>query len=791
MISNDTVNEEEKEEKMFCPKCGKKLPDGSKICDSCGETLSNIMNDTSNTPTGEIPVSSKFIQPKNNATGKKFGYIIVGIMIIAAIVVGGIFFSLLLRDKNVYTYLADGKYELIKNFKKNKTVEIDFSDSTNLAPDSMIFSPDGKYIYYYTKYTTASATLCRAEYKKLKTNSDKNSQYIEVIATNVWPGLEFLDDGSFFYQSGDSRSLYYCKDTESTKIEDDVSSFFTDGSNRLLYVTRNYNSSFSLYGVSLEDINNKIRFSSKLSSVYDAHDFDNILFAEVGADYSENLYVAGFNKEHEKLGTNVKVLTTSDEKTYFIAENGNSVSLYDYVEDKYAFSDAQSKQPDIESFNTLDYEYEMISGSNLSENDFDELYTSCTQPLYWLGESTSNSYSMEEALNVKWGSDTDTIHKAIKEFMNKFADSADENGYILVTEEVKTALQKINQMDSNGKDWYWLWLCYNKKPYQNVDYDAYNASSDTWNTIADRIEIRKALQDKENNCAVYTLYSFEKGVCTEINNTVIDARAYSTSGQENDTVIFNTIDLINKKLNIDYITSIDDLNQVMKSLDIDYEEKNYILFPGDTTPSLISIEGYNDQSAVFYFTKDAVYVKDITNMNLYKAPIEENVAKDFELIASDVNTIEAIEKDKLYYTTQLYQNNDVSYCNLYSYMNGTSTCLAKDVVWRDIALYEDGEILAYTGYSYGAGYELIMIDSEGNTTSLGDDVTEYIRVDSSTLLYISDGKLASYDGKEKTIFGSDVEHIWSLNSMEVSHILGYDSALLEQRHSNTWYSEGE
>ncbi len=773
---------------MFCPKCGKKLPDGSKICDSCGETLSNIMNDTSNTPTGETPVNSKFIQPKKKATEKNFKGIIVGIMIIAAIVVGGIFLLPLLSDKNVYTYLADGKYELIKNLKKNKIVEIDSSDSTNLAPDSMIFSPDGKYIYYYTKYTTASATLCRAEYKKLKTNSDKNSQYIEVIATNVWPGLEFLDDGSFFYQSGGSRSLYYCKDTESTKIEDDVSSFFTDGSNRLLYVTGNYTSNFSLYGVSLEDINNKIKFSSNLSSVHDAHDFDNILFAEVGENYSENLYVAGFNKEREKLGTNVKVLTTSDEKTYFIAENGNSVSLYDYVEDKYASSDAQSKQPDIENFNTLSYDYKMISDSDRTEKDFDELYTSCTKPLDWYG---TLNYSMKEALDIEWDDGSDAIHKTTEEFIDKFADSADENGYILVTKEVKSALQKITQSYPKSEDNDWLKLCYSKKPYQTVDYDAYNASSDTWNTIADRIEIRKALQDKENNRAVYTLYSFEKGVCTEINNTVIDARAYSISGQEDDAVIFNTIDLVNKKMNIDYITSINDLNQVMKSLDIDYEEKNYILFSNDTTPSLISIEGYNDQSAAFYFTKDAVYVKDITNMNLYKAPIEENVAKDFELIASDINTIEAIDKDKLYYTTQLYQNNDVSYCNLYSYTNGTSTCLAKDVVWRDIALYEDGVILAYTGYSYGTGYELIMIDSEGNITSLGDDVTEYIRVDSSTLLYISDGKLASYDGKEKTIFGSDVEHIWSLNSMEVSHILGYDSALLEQRHSNTWYSEGE
>ena len=90
-----------------------------------------------------------------------------------------------------------------------------------------------------------------------------------------------------------------------------------------------------------------------------------------------------------------------------------------------------------------------------------------------------------------------------------------------------------------------------------------------------------------------------------------------------------------------------------------------------------------------------------------------------------------------------------------------------------INLYGDGVMLAYTGYRSGSGYELTMINAKGETTLIGDNVTQYIRADKSTLLYISDGDLYSYNGKEKKMVRSNVDWLWSKNSMEISNLFNW------------------
>ena len=66
-----------------------------------------------------------------------------------------------------------------------------------------------------------------------------------------------------------------------------------------------------------------------------------------------------------------------------------------------------------------------------------------------------------------------------------------------------------------------------------------------------------------------------------------------------------------------------------------------------------------------------------------------------------------------------------------------------------------------------------MIDSDGEATVIDDNVTQYIRVDESTVLYISDGDLYSYNGTESKKLKSDVEKIWSKNSAEIDMTLDY------------------
>ena len=87
--------------------------------------------------------------------------------------------------------------------------------------------------------------------------------------------------------------------------------------------------------------------------------------------------------------------------------------------------------------------------------------------------------------------------------------------------------------------------------------------------------------------------------------------------------------------------------------------------------------------------------------------------------------------------------------------------------------YEDGVLLAFTGYRDGYGYELTMIDADGETALVSEDVTQYVRVDGSTVLYLSDGDLYCYDDGDKTMLHADVDLFWCLNAMEAENTFGY------------------
>lgn len=719
------------------------------------------------------PVQPEFVPPKKKPDMKKIIAAVAAVAVLLILVIG---VRALLSGggskDNAYVYLENGRYELLTNIKKGESIEIASSKSENVMDSLLAFSPDGKYIYYYTKYDEYSETgsLCRAEYGKLKNNSSKNDKYIEVIATNVQLGFQFLSDNSVLYENGD-YTLYHYDGKETTQIAKNVNNYYADDKGRVAYVTGDYSEGYTLYGVSLGDIDNKVKLASNFSYLCNAEDLDNILYIKEEDDYSDTLYSVGFEKDSEKLGENVFVLTSGGERTYFAAYNGTELNLYDFVVDDYAAEDAGITEPDMEDFVVPSYSYDMVTGRNLSESSYDELYTSCTRSLYWYGESTWWSYSMEDAQYQNWGSNTDAIWSATEKFLEKFADSADENGYILVTDEVKSALKAINQA-AGGEDWEWLWLCFTRRQSGNTyDYDAYDEAYYNYYNAKDRIEMREVLQDRENAFHASTLYCFENGKLTAVDENVLNYNTYSGG------IVFNKPELVTKTVRLEDVSSIYD---VMELFYIDYEAENYILPLSGTTVGQMSAgaadtlyEAGENGYFNLYFTDKAVYMSEESGA-LSEAPVSGGVVGDFSIITDDAEILN-VDDSTLYYASGVYVNNDCSYCDLYSYTNGKSTRLARDIMLDTISLYEDGVLMVYTGYRNYYGYELTMIASDGTAKIIGDNVTQYVRVDKSTLLYISDGDLYSYNGKEKKMVETDVDWLWTLHSMKVEQQLGmYD-----------------
>ena len=50
---------------------------------------------------------------------------------------------------------------------------------------------------------------------------------------------------------------------------------------------------------------------------------------------------------------------------------------------------------------------------------------------------------------------------------------------------------------------------------------------------------------------------------------------------------------------------------------------------------------------------------------------------------------------------------------------------------------------------------------------VADDVSVYWRLNADDLLYISDGDLYLYDGKNKELLAYDVDYVWPLKTMDM------------------------
>lgn len=749
---------------MFCSKCNTKLSIGSKFCSACGEKLIsetlenlNIGNEEQvNVKSRETTVGKiKQTFANKNVVGIILAFIVCIILVwgIAGLVNGSF-------SDNAYVYLSNDKYQLLTDIETGQGIEISSSRSESVRDEFVSFSPNGKYVYYYTKYDSSvgAGTLCRVQYSKLKENSGKNNNYIEIIDTNVSLGFTFVSDDSILYKSG-TDSLYYY-DEEPILIAEVVKKYYLDGKN-VIYYTGNYTDGYQIYGTTLGNPDDKETIVSKCDncSILDA---DNILYTKEDEAGTFTLYKVGYNKESEKLVENVSSFEWVEGKLYFAAYNGATLTLKDFVEDNCAEKDAIIEKPKKEDFQIPYYSYSNVTGSNLTIDQFDELYTSCTKPLYWY-RSWFMYYSMDEAINMNWGENTESIRMATQRFIDKFGDRANEDGYILVTEDVREGLKEIQKYaDSPEKEWQWMWLCYNKRESgTTTDYDKYNEAHEEWESASVRNMIREDLLSQERDYLLQTLYCYEDGKLQAICKDVVDVSFLDN------TILLNTKDQVNGTINIENLTSIDDIYTILNVYS--GNELNVLLADGtickmSVRASETLTDAYATDYAKIYTTDKEVFIND-ANKVLYRGTVKRGTVDEF-VIVSDNAEIAAVYEDTLYYVDGFYEYNYSDYCDLYSLEDGEVNCLAKDIISDFIIGYSDGVIVACTEYSAFSSFELTVFDKNGQTSIMGENVSLFYRVDKSMWLYIDDGDLYSYDGKEKKLLQIGVDGIWCKDYIE-------------------------
>ncbi|MCD8217915.1 MAG: zinc ribbon domain-containing protein [Clostridiales bacterium] len=778
---------------MFCPNCGANYTEGSKFCPGCGYDLSEYadMSDSMEAGTTDAAVDEGgYTDSDDSVTGKSAKKKYIGIGIAAAVVVvavvlvvkGGMPGSIGGGGGDAYVYHADETYSLITNLNKGNTLEIESSRIEDYDVNSSLvkFSSDGKYVYFYTKYDSDSGTgtLCRAQYGKLKADSGKNDKYIEKIASDVSLGFTLLEDGSLFYRD-DDNTLYYYDGKESEKVARDVVSYYADEDGRVVYKTGSSEDGYDLYGVKIKDLDNETELASDCVSVYSMSDPDHILYTmyedkvqdeDQGEDeddgddeYTYSLYVVGFDAEAEKLGEGAMVVTSTADGVYYTVASGETLNLYDYVTDDAAASEADLKEPDMEDYEIPSYNYYKMSSYD-DEADYDEIYTSCTNSVRFLGYDSIEDEAEDGgtyADNYQW-------------FYEKYADQEDSDGYLLVTDDIKADLITLAKAVGDGDGDEWLEFCFYRKQssYTNYDYDKYYEDYEAYEEAKERISLREELQDEDNAFAVSSLCYYSDGKTTVISENVLDAES-CTGG-----VIYNTADMITELPDLSKIYSVSDVTALFY---VDNAGQNYLVSSGETkayqvseglSEELLDLEGDTYEVSLYLLGSD-LFVNDGEG-GFYVSSVSGTSFDSMEEISDDAD-VTMVADDVVYYYVDKDENSDgMYYADLYSYSGGKETCMAEDILASGFRVYEDGVFLTFTDYSDSRGYEYTLFSEDGEKIWSEDDkITQLIRLDKSTLLYISDGDLYVYNGKESTRIDRDVDYVWSRNSVDITVSTSY------------------
>lgn len=562
--------------------------------------------------------------------------------------------------KEAVVFLTDDE-ELM--FRKDLKAKTEAEELTDDLASRVRFSPNGKYLYFMEYDSSGGGgSLFRIEISKI----GKKDASPEKVSSNV-SSYELLSNGNAVYiRGGGDGQLRFYDGKDSYKLASGVNSSFSvndAGTHAYYSETDSSDGSRTLYRVELKENGEKEKLLKDYSVLYHCDD-GLLVYSKAGEALDEwgsmtyDLYSLVPGGDKTKLvsdAVNILGLDVSGGKvsfSYLTAER-ESCTLYDFVSDALAVSDASQTEPDTSDFRTQGY---------------------------------------------------------------------------------------------------WGWV---------TDWDAYYAAYEKWEQVANRNYMREYMKETAYNITTYTLCRYEKGEKT----TLAEGLAYAPVCSAADGVYL-------------YAKSSQEVSQVADLQDLEYADEVYSLMDTAEREWYQNVGGVESAMKLDEdSTVGGVYVLNGSEVVLSLYEDGESLLKSYSLSKNELtpgSTITDEEyrnlskgtwkgKDVLYYFTDM--DSDYSSGELVRYGNGEKTSLARDAS-RVTILPDSGTVFKIEDEEYNSRRDIqegsLYLMKDGKNSRIADevDLSEIAYLGAGRVLYISDGELCLWNGKDSEKLASDVYTFW-------------------------------
>ena len=292
------------------------------------------------------------------------------------------------------------------------------------------------------------------------------------------------------------------------------------------------------------------------------------------------------------------------------------------------------------------------------------------------------------------------------------------------------------------KNWNRIdFLSENGKTVSSLDYVDDASELDT--TLLDE------LQNTENKIPLYTLYQYENGKRTKLDDDILGNYRYGRQA-----LMYYKKDQLKEKIGSEKVTSIDDVI-------------NFINMQAGCEQSLVSIrtdkiihlkENYFTEYPLFVVASDQDMLVLDNQKTLWEASLNTKEIPELTMVEEHAELYSAGNSTSIYYATNTRMEDEKGIVDLYEFSLGQSKLVEKDVV--DFSVYED-EGITYLTDDLDGEMQFVYRNSERKIELPMINILRSLRTKENEFLGASNNELVLIGNQTRTIeTGRNIGDMW-------------------------------